>query len=128
MKRKFAGIHALTAVLALFCALPAQSQEWKLTDGAARDVGIGADSSVWVIGTNPVPGGYTIWRRVNNAWVNIPGGAERIAVDPKGNAWVVNNAKAIFRYDGTKWITVNGAARDGRYEAAMEDEVPAMAK
>jgi hypothetical protein len=85
---------------------------WARTDGAARDVGIGADGSVWVIGTNPVPGGYAIWRRVNNAWVNVPGGAERIAVDPQGNAWVVNNSQTIFRFDGTKWVTVSGAARD----------------
>lgn len=85
---------------------------WTLKDGAARDVGIGADGSVWVIGTNSVPGGYPIWRRVNNAWVNVPGGAERIAVDPQGNAWVVNNTQNIFRFDGAKWITLNGSARD----------------
>ena len=85
---------------------------WALTDGAAHDVGVGANGSVWVIGTNPVPGGYTIWRRVNNAWVNVPGGAVRIAVDPQGNAWVVNATQNIFRYDGTNWQLTTGAARD----------------
>ena len=112
MVRIFVGTCIMSAVLALACAQPAHSQEWKLTDGAARDVGVGADGSVWVIGTNPVAGGYTIWRRVNNAWVNVPGGAERIAVDPQGNAWVVNSTQAIFRFDGSKWLTVNGTARD----------------
>jgi Tectonin domain len=112
MVRRLAGTFLISAVLAIVGVQSAQGQSWQLTDGAARDVGVGADGSVWVIGTNPVPGGYSIWRRVNNAWVNVPGGAERIAVDPQGNAWVVNNAQAIFRHDGSKWVTVTGAARD----------------
>lgn len=101
-----------TAPIAAPAATAPSTLAWTMTDGAARDVGVGADGSVWVIGTNPVPGGYTIWRRVNNAWVNVPGGAERIAVNPQGNAWVVNNTQTIFRHDGTKWVTVNGQARD----------------
>jgi streptogramin lyase len=73
---------------------------------------VGANGTVWVIGTNAVPGGYGIYRRTNNTWVNVPGGAERIAVDPQGNAWVVNSSNTIFRHDGTQWVTVNGTARD----------------
>ena len=65
-------------------AQPAQGQSWQLTDGAARDVGVGADGTVWMIGTNVVAGGYGIYKRTNNTWSNVPGGAERIAVDPQG--------------------------------------------
>ena len=85
---------------------------WARMDGAARDIAVGADGTIWAIGTTPVLGGYGIYRRSSNAWVNVPGGAERIAVDPQGNAWVVNNAQQIYRYDGAKFIGVNGFARD----------------
>lgn len=112
MDRALSGFLRLLALFALAGAPTAHAQNWQLTNGAARDVGVGADGSVWVIGTNAVPGGYGIYRRTNNTWANIPGGAERIAVDPQGNAWVVNNSNVIFRYDGARWLTVNGLARD----------------
>jgi streptogramin lyase len=112
MIRAFSGTFRLFAVLAIIGAQAAHAQEWQLTDGAARDVGVGADGTVWVIGTAAVPGGYGIYKRTNNTWVNFPGGAERIAVDPQGNAWVVNNSNNIFRHDGTKWVMTNGSARD----------------
>ena len=31
---------------------------WELEPGAARDIGVGADGSVWVVGTGAVPGGF----------------------------------------------------------------------
>ena len=113
MVRAFSGSLCLIVLLALFGVQPAQAQSWQLTDGSARDVGVGADGTVWVIGANATPGGYGIYKRTGNAWVNVPGGAERIAVDPRGNAWVANNANAIFRHDGTKWtMLTNQSARD----------------
>lgn len=100
-------------LLALLATMStAEAQQWQLLDGRARDVGVGANGTAWVIGTNSVPGGYDIWRRNSTGWTNIPGGAERIAVDPSGNAWIVNNSQTIFRYDGSKWVVVNGQARD----------------
>ena len=79
MARTHAGALLVTAAL-IFGGIPAAySQQWQLTDGAARDVGVGANGTVWVIGTSAVPGGYAIYKRANNAWVNVPGGAERIA-------------------------------------------------
>jgi streptogramin lyase len=112
MVRAFSGLLRLLALFAVIGAQTAQAQNWQLTDGGARDIGVGADGTVWVIGTNAVPGGYPIYRRTNNAWVNVPGGAERIAVDPQGNAWLVNSTQTIFHFDGSKWATVAGAARD----------------
>ena len=91
---------------------PAQAQQWQLLDGRASDVGVGADGSVWIIGTNVVPGGFDIWKRNATGWTNIPGGAQRIAVDPHGNAWIVNSSQTIFHYDGSKWVVVPGQARD----------------
>jgi streptogramin lyase len=112
MVRSLSGFLRLLALLALAGAPTAHAQNWQLTNGAARDVGVGADGSVWVIGTNAVPGGYGIYRRANNTWTNIPGGAERIAVDPQGNAWVVNSTNNIFRFEGSRWVQTTGGARD----------------
>jgi hypothetical protein len=88
------------------------SVSWVRTTGAARDVGVGANGAVWVIGRNAVPGGYDIYRRDGEAWTRVPGGAVRIAVDAQGNAWVVNDTQNVFRHDGSKWVMMNRAARD----------------
>jgi len=114
MKSAISGAASLLLVMsaAMFSAQTVNAQQWQLLDGRASDVGVGADGSVWIIGTNVVPGGFDIWKRNATGWTNIPGGAQRIAVDPSGNAWIVNNSQTIFHYDGTKWVVVPGGARD----------------
>jgi len=104
----------LAVVAVAFTTHAAQAQNWQLLDGRGSDVGVGADGSVWIIGTNVVPGGFDIWKRnaAGTGWTNIPGGAVRIAVDPSGNAWIVNSSQTIFHYDGTKWVVVPGGAHD----------------
>jgi hypothetical protein len=54
--------------------------------GAARDLAVGDDRSVWVIGTNEVAGGHAIYRWGGSGWSTVAGGAERIAVDSDGTA------------------------------------------
>jgi len=95
---------------------------WIQVPGAAKDVGIGANGAVWVVGTNKVAGGYGIYRWDNNNWTQLPGvGGVRIDVDPRGFAWVVNEARNVFRFETSgfswygskeKWIPVPGAALD----------------
>jgi photosystem II stability/assembly factor-like uncharacterized protein/predicted RNA-binding protein with TRAM domain len=75
-------------------------------------VSVGSDGAVWVIGTNPVPGGYGIYHRVGNGWNAVPGGAVTIAVDPAGNPWVTNSQHQIFHWTGTAWTPVAGGATD----------------
>jgi hypothetical protein len=83
-----------------------------LMPGTAYDIGIGANGVVWVIGTNPLSGGYDIFKWNGKGWANVPGGAGvRIAVDPRGNAWVVNDKRAIYRWDGTRWVGAGGSAQ-----------------
>jgi hypothetical protein len=114
MKSTISRTASLLLVLsaAILSTQTANAQNWQLLDGRASDVGVGADGSVWIVGTNVVPGGFDIWKRNATGWTNIPGGAQRIAVDPSGNAWIVNNSQNIFHYDGSKWVFVNGWARD----------------
>ncbi len=80
--------------------------------GSAIDVGVGANGSVWVVGTNPVAGGFGLWHWTGTAWAASPGGALRIAVDPGGNPWVVNSLHSIYRWSGAGWIRLPGSATD----------------
>jgi len=70
---------------------------WERLPGAAKDIGIGADNSVWVIGTNSVHGGYGIYRWEGKNWRRIDGGAVQISVDKHGVPWVVNADNYIYR-------------------------------
>ena len=72
-----------------FKALIKDTAQWKEIDGTASDIGVGADGTLWAVGTNAVDGGYGIYRRnrLDTEWENISGGLARIAVAPDGNAW-----------------------------------------
>jgi hypothetical protein len=82
--------------------------------GAATDIAVGADGTVWCIGIQSVGGGYNIryFDKSKQSWVTIPGGAVRIAVLPNGLPWVVNNGGNIYRWSGSSWEQLPGAARD----------------
>ena len=81
-------------------------------DGKATDVGMGADGTMWMLGADPVAGGFPIFRHDGTSWKQMPGAAVRVAVDPKGAAWVVNAAHMIFRWSGSDWQQMPGAATD----------------
>jgi hypothetical protein len=85
---------------------------WNQLPGLARDIGVGANGAVWVIGTNAVSGGYGIYRWTGSNWQNVPGGAVRIDVAPNGIPWVVNNAGNIYQWTGSSWQQLPGLARD----------------
>ena len=72
----------LTAAVALFAGT-AFAQNWVQLPGAGNDIGVGANGTVWVIGTNAEAGGYGIYRmNASRNWDKIPGSAVRIDVDP----------------------------------------------
>lgn len=70
---------------------------WRRMPGYAKDIGIGADGSVWVIGSNDRAGGYGIYRFNGASWDRIAGSASQISVAPDGTPWVVNNDGEIYR-------------------------------
>lgn len=71
--------------------------------GSARDIGIGADGSVFVLGTDePHPGNGTIYRWDGRDWQRIGGYGTRIAVDPQGQWWIVNSRGEIWGPGGRK--------------------------
>ena len=83
------------------------AKTWSLLPGAAVDVAASANA-LWVIGTNPVPGGYGLHRWDGKSFVAASGGAVRIDLDPQGNPWVVNNAGKAFRWAGSAWVGLPG--------------------
>lgn len=85
---------------------------WQIVPGTAFDVAIGGNNSTWVIGSNPLPGGYGIYRWTGSQWQGIDGGAVGIAVDPSGNPWVVNSSGSIFRRVNNTWQGMPGTAKD----------------
>jgi beta-N-acetylhexosaminidase len=101
--------HILAGKGIVVCSPPSP---WKMAQGSATDIATGADGSVWVIGTNPVAGGYGIYHWTGTGWAEVPGGAVAIAVGPDGSPWVVNSVHRIYHRVGSVWILYSGAAVD----------------
>ncbi len=87
-------------------------KNWSRMPGLAKDIGAGANGTIWVIGTNPVPGGFGIYQWNGRNWVNRPGGAVRIDVGPNGAPWVVNDSGRIFQWVNGAWAHKPGLAKD----------------
>lgn len=86
---------------------------WQQLHGFAYDVGVGANGDTWVIGTDPRPGGYGIYRLNGLGAVMADGGALRIDVEPDGRPWVVNFDHEIYRLDNLGfWERMPGEALD----------------
>src|SRR5262249_59379407 len=65
--------------------------------------------AVGVIGSDGTP--YS-WDTGAKAWKKGSGGGKRIAVDPAGNPWVVNDARQIWQFTAGAWKQHAGAAHD----------------
>ena len=85
---------------------------WQRLPGFAYDIGIGANGAVWVIGTDPVPGGFGIYNLNSQGGFAVEGGAIRIDVDPQGNPWIVNFDHHIYRWVNGFWQRMPGEALD----------------
>ena len=85
---------------------------WRRIAGDASDIGIGADGTVWVLGKDPRPGGFGIYRWNGTEWGRVDGAAVRIDVGPEGNPWIVNDSHQIYRWTGNGWQRLQGDARD----------------
>jgi hypothetical protein len=83
--------------------------------GDIRDVGRSAvGDHMWAIGGGgDGRGNFNIYRWEGQAgWVQKPGMAARIDVDPDGVPWVVNAYNAIYRWNGADWNQIAGGATD----------------
>jgi hypothetical protein len=80
--------------------------KWTKVPGAAVDVGVGADQSVWIVGPDGNPARYdgASWRRDE-----VRSNAVRIDVAPDGRPWVVTNAHTLYRLGAKGWTLVSRA-------------------
>jgi hypothetical protein len=85
---------------------------WQKIPGAAYDIGVGANGAVWVIGTDPAMGGYSIYQWTGSSWIKSNGAATRIAVDAAGVPWVINVYGNIYRHVTGGWQQIPGSAMD----------------
>ncbi|WP_027268893.1 tectonin domain-containing protein [Leptolyngbya sp. PCC 6406] len=89
-----------------------QGDFWAEMPGKAKDISVGADGSVWVIGTEPESGGYSIYNWNGQGWNKVGGSAVRIAVAPDGTPWVVNSKGNIYKRENNVWRQMPGQAKD----------------
>jgi Tectonin domain/Papain family cysteine protease len=101
---------------------------WHKYPGCAKDIGVGGNGAVWVIGCSETGGGYVLrrWDEVSKSWKAVLGGGVRIAVGPDGQPWLVNINGDIYRgkadlnpntdeqhkYDLGKWDKLPGCGKD----------------
>ncbi|MFA6448614.1 MAG: tectonin domain-containing protein [bacterium] len=89
------------------------SSEWIDMKIKAMDIGLGADGTAWVIGSEKVGADdWSIHRLGANGWERMPGGGVGIDVDEKGNAFVVNSLHDMYRWNGAAWDRIAGKATD----------------
>ena len=93
----------------IFLAATARADEWRIMAGSARDIAVGGNGVMWSVGNTPAGGGFTIQKWNGSAWELTDGGAVRIAVDPQGEPWVVNNEGAVWKRKAGRWTEVPGA-------------------
>jgi hypothetical protein len=82
--------------------------------GLAKDITIGGDGTVWVIGTNPEGGGFGIYRWIEE-WQKVEGappGAVNIDYYNETNIYITTNDLETFLCDGTKSQNLSIKSRD----------------
>ncbi len=81
-----------------------------VTQAKLTDISVGADGSVFVIGSDTVIGiGHSIFKLVNGELHKLAGCAGvRIAVSPQGAPWVVDQSNQIFKYTPGTWSQLPG--------------------
>ncbi len=102
MKRRLLSGCVFGIAVALVSVATAATS-WKQQPGSGKRIAIGADGSIWALGTNPAVGGYGVWRWNGSAWLPVEGGGVEIAVDPKGNPWVVSDNGTVWKRQGDAW-------------------------
>jgi hypothetical protein len=100
----------LISLISIFLSQYVRAQDWAYIPGiTGQDIGVGKGGVVWATASNGA-----IYRWNGTSWETVPGGADRIAVDPDGTAWVVNNPGQIYKYNSLSgsWDIKPGLATD----------------
>ena len=104
----------IAAIFVLMLTIAGFSQfgNWRQMQNSATDIAVGADGSIWIIGTDRQDGGYGIYKWNGRNWTRTDGAAVKIAVDRGGNPWVINSRNEIYQRQGNTWRQMPGAANE----------------
>jgi hypothetical protein len=69
---------------------------WEQLPGSGRDIGVGANGKVYIIGTNSVDQNYGIFTWNGSSWDYQCGAAVAVDVAADGTPWIVNAQGTIF--------------------------------
>lgn len=88
---------------------------WNGMPGTASDIAIG-NNQVWALSKSCSPD-CSVFRFTSssNSWQTMPGSGVDVSVDEAGNAWIVNSAGNIYKYDAASasgWDQIPGQASD----------------
>jgi hypothetical protein len=89
-----------------------QHQFWEQIPGAALDIGVGPDGSVWAVGQSTYGYDHGLYYWDGYRWHEQRGGAVRVDVDARGRPWIVNDLHEIWLLDHGRWERISGAAHD----------------
>jgi hypothetical protein len=84
--------------------------KWKKLPGKGRDISVGANGAVFMIG--PDFNSVFRWNAKKKNWGEFGVGIARVAVGLNGQPWGINKSKKIWRRDGRKWTSIPGTAND----------------
>lgn len=72
----------------------------RLPGPPARDIGVGANGTVWIVDREQLPYGGRIWRFEGHlkGWARVNGQLTNITVDSKGSVWGRNKAGDIYAH------------------------------
>jgi hypothetical protein len=102
----------LTCFFMFSLVVSASAFAWKKLPGAATDIAISPEGTVFILGTNQVEGGYAIYRWTGRDWARMTGGGVAIAAGLHNSVWIVDNQSHIFRYVSGGWQKMSGEASD----------------
>lgn len=80
---------------------------WEQLPGDAKDIDIGSDNTVYIVGRNK-----DLWKWNSNSWVKdnkistFDAGIVRVSVGSSDNVWAITNEGNMWRYDGALWRQV----------------------
>jgi len=101
----------LTAIQPGAIDLRRHTPAWRRMPGKALNMGIGADGSVWHVGTALTGNGLGIYRWKGGEWEQVEGAGVGIAIGPTGEPWIWNLFGEMYRREGETWHQMPGIAR-----------------
>lgn len=106
--------YVFAAVLCLptFQGLAGNTIAVQALPSAGSDSSVGTDGTAWLIGCNPYHKDRELYRWTGSGWEDIAGRGTRIAVDPQGNAWVLDGDGSVKHWENGGWSEKPGTGTD----------------